>query len=213
MGGSSSFNEAGIYGTQGVPDPENIPGGRQSAVTWKDHSGNIWLFGGLGLDANGASEFLNDLWKYSAGQWTWMGGSSVRSVGPSGVYGTKGVPASGNLPPVRAGAVGWTDASGNFWLFGGLGLDAAGNVGGLNDLWEYSAGQWTWIAGANVVKQPATYGVQGSPASDNTPGAVMDAFGWTDVAGISGFSVGNSAEAPSRRLMTCGSSAQVSGRG
>jgi hypothetical protein len=29
------------------------------------------------------------------------------------------------------------DSSGNFWLFGGNGLDASGTLGYLNDVWEY----------------------------------------------------------------------------
>jgi len=33
--------------------------------------------------------------------------------------------------------VNWTDASGNFWLFGGNGFDSAGTQGYLNDLWKY----------------------------------------------------------------------------
>ena len=55
----------------------------------------------------------------------------------------------------------WTDAAGNFWLFGGNGYDSAGTSGYLNDLWKYSAGQWTWMGGSNVVNQQGTYGTQG----------------------------------------------------
>jgi hypothetical protein len=29
------------------------------------------------------------------------------------------------------------DASGNFWLFGGLGMDSTGTLGYLNDLWKF----------------------------------------------------------------------------
>ena len=35
-------------------------------------------------------------------------------------YGTQGTPAAGNTPGGRDGGVGWTDNSGNFWLFGGI---------------------------------------------------------------------------------------------
>ena len=54
---------AGVYGTQGIPAPTNIPGGREQATTWTDASGNVWLFGGNGKDVNGISGQLNDLWK------------------------------------------------------------------------------------------------------------------------------------------------------
>jgi hypothetical protein len=73
-------------------------------------------------------------WKYSDGEWTWMGGSNLH--GQQGTYGTLGVPAAGNIPGSRGQAVSWIDSSGNFWLFGGYGL-TDGAVGDLNDLWMY----------------------------------------------------------------------------
>lgn len=42
-----------------------------------------------------------------------------------GTYGTMGVEDPSNEPGSRFGAATWTDADGNFWLFGGEGL--AGN--------------------------------------------------------------------------------------
>jgi hypothetical protein len=134
MGGTNAFNQVGIYGTPGVPAPTNIPGGRTGAVTFADAAGNFWLFGGNGMDSTGtysAFQQLNDLWKYSDGQWTWISGSSVAMQ--SGTYGTQGTPAAGNVPTAREWAVGWTDTSGNLWLFGGFNSSGAD----LNDLWEY----------------------------------------------------------------------------
>jgi hypothetical protein len=86
------------------------------------------------MDSTGtysAFQQLNDLWKYSDGQWTWISGSSVAMQ--SGTYGTQGTPAAGNVPTAREWAVGWTDTSGNLWLFGGFNSSGAD----LNDLWEY----------------------------------------------------------------------------
>jgi hypothetical protein len=183
VGGSSSTNQSGIYGTVGVPDPANIPGARFGAVTWKDKSGDIWLFGGLGLDASGRSESLNDLWRYSNGQWTWMGGPQTTIPGDPGVYGTKGVPAPDNLPGGRSDAAAWTDSSGHFWLFGGVGADSAGNAGGLNDLWRFSNGEWTWISGSSTINQLGVYGTQGTPGPTNVPGARLNASAWIDASG------------------------------
>jgi N-acetylneuraminic acid mutarotase len=64
-----------------------------------------------------------------------MGGSNVAFK--SGTYGTQGTAAPGNLPGERYGAVTWTDAAANLWLFGGYGSDSAGTVNELNDLWKY----------------------------------------------------------------------------
>ena len=125
----------GTYGTQGTAAPGNVPGARYDAVTWTDAAGNLWLFGGYGPDSTGTRADLNDLWKYSAGEWTWMGGSNV--IEQQGTYGTQGTPAAGNVPGARSTAVTWTDAAGNLWLFGGYGSDSAGSNGFLNDLWKY----------------------------------------------------------------------------
>jgi len=181
VGGSNVADQPGVYGTLGTPAPGNVPGARNSSLRWTDASGNFWLFGGGGYDSAGADGTLNDLWKYSNGQWTWMSGSDVG--GQSGTYGTQGTPGPGNVPGARTFAVSWTGASGNLWLFGGFGRDSAGTSGNLNDLWKCSGGQWTWMSGSDVVDQPGTYGTQGTPAPGNVPGARDGAVTWTDASG------------------------------
>lgn len=183
MSGSTAANQPGIYGTLGTPSPDNVPGARVDAVGWADKSGDLWLFGGTAFDSTGATRFLNDLWKYSAGQWTWMGGSSVGLPWVAGVYGTQGISAPANVPGGRSGAVAWTDSAGSFWLFGGTGVDSAGNIGYLNDLWKYNAGQWTWISGSNLANPPGNYGVKGVAAPGNVPSPKIEATGWTDSSG------------------------------
>lgn len=181
MGGSNAANQTGMYGTLGTAAAGNVPGARNSGVGWIDKSGNFWLFGGSGNDSTGTQGDLNDLWKYSAGQWTWVGGANVANQ--TGTYGTLATPATGNIPGGRFHSVSWTDASGNLWLFGGNGYDSTGTPGYLNDLWEYSAGQWTWMGGASVVSQTGTYGTLGAAAASNVPGARQKAVSWTDASG------------------------------
>ena len=132
----------GKYGTLQTPAATNVPGSREDSAIWVDQRGNLWVFGGGGYDANNNNGNLNDLWEYSpsTGLWVWMGGPNAtnwNSDGWNGVYGTKGSPAAGNLPGGRNGGATWTDASGDLWLFGGIGVDASGNFSYLGDLWEY----------------------------------------------------------------------------
>jgi len=202
IGGSSttpnSFGQPGVYGTLGTPAVANIPGGRDSAATWTDSSGNFWLLGGEGVDANGNFGELNDLWEFnsSTNEWTWMGrsstfppsceGSTTTVCGQPGVYGTQGVPDAPNIPGGRWGASHWTDSSGNFWLFGGKGLDAAQNDGDLDDLWKFdpSANEWTWMGGSNTVGsnggQPGVYGTLEISAGTSVPGGRDSAASWID---------------------------------
>ena len=178
VGGSTAGNQAGSYGSEGVANGSNIPGGRWAAATQTDSAGNVWLFGGQGVDSAGNTGLLSDLWKFSGGQWTWVAGSNLANV--NGVYGTKGSGALANTPGGRQAGVLWVDPSGNVWLFGGFGLDSAGTGGPagaiLNDLWEFTGGQWVWVSGNNLANQTGTYGTQATNnlstgAAANVPGS------------------------------------------
>jgi len=144
VSGSDVVDAPGVYGTEGTPASGNMPGARADASTWVDHSGNLLLFGGLGVGQNPdlAPGAYSDLWSYSpsSGQWTWVSGAdkgSATTVSP--VYGTLGVAALGNTPGSRGSAASWIDASDNLWLFGGelvSGSEITSNS--LNDLWEFN---------------------------------------------------------------------------
>jgi Kelch motif/Galactose oxidase, central domain len=205
MGGTNTgVASSAIYGTMGTPAASNIPPARYQAATWTDSHGNFWIFGGgngylFGGGIQGVFDsFNNDVWKFnpSTKQWTWMGGSTASA------YGTLAVAAAGNLRTGRLGAASWVDANGNFWMFGGDGLDANGALGMLNDLWEYdpSSGQWTWMGGSSTFgsncflydiggpnerncAQPGVYGTMGTPSSTNIPRGRTGATTWTDQNG------------------------------
>src|SRR5215813_925618 len=100
--------------------------------------------------------------------------------------GLKGTPSPSNVPGGRRLAVGWTDRSGNLWLFGGISESTAippYSNAGVNDLWRYSGGEWTWMSGSNMTNQAGSYGTQGTPAPGNVPGARSDAVSWIDASG------------------------------
>lgn len=185
MKGSDTLTQPGVYGTMGISSPLNNPGSRHGAATWVDNNGDLWLFGGEGVSTNTVLCWLNDMWKYSisTGQWTWVRGSNLPNQ--NGTYGTKGVPSSTNNPGAREFMNSWTDATGNFWLFGGEGFPASGGIGGLNDLWRYNptTNEWTWMSGANVIDDPGAYGTKGVPSSTNTPGARHGSGATVDASG------------------------------
>jgi N-acetylneuraminic acid mutarotase len=64
VSGGSVANQAGTYGTKGIPSSSNNPGGRTESAAWADASDNLWLFGGTADDSTGASGNINDLWRY-----------------------------------------------------------------------------------------------------------------------------------------------------
>lgn len=199
----------GVYGTQGTPLAANAagPGGRQVATLWVDHAGNVWLFGGLGLDSAGTRNpralsglsagtvipdgaLLNDLWKYNpgTGQWTWVsGGGTTGLADQTGVYGTQQTAAAGNNPGSRWGSVGFVDSSNNLWVTTGWGYASATaqSTGYLNDVWEYqqSSAQWIWWKGSTDVNQAGSFPTQYPPSwlvpyPTNTPGGRFGAAYW-----------------------------------
>lgn len=178
------------------------PPGRELAAYWTDAQGNFWLFGGYGLvtpaGMPGWATAINDLWKYTPtgstrtqGSWKLMGGSNQ-----------PGVVNTSSMPGDRAGAAFAVDASGNVWLFGGLGVGPQ-TWGALNDLWEYTPGSggavgtWNmvWSSGPNVVNQPGNYGTQNTASSTNAPGGRWNSVCWMDSNGnfwlFGGFAIGS----------------------
>ena len=181
IGGGNGENASGVYGTQGAPSASNTPGSRQASSAWTDSAGNLWLFGGYGYDSNGNVGELNDLWQFNqaGGQWMWVSGG--HAVDASGLFGTQGTASVSTVPGARQAASTWTDSAGNLWLFGGYGYNAAGGLGALNDLWQYSStsGQWTWVSGGNTANAIGLYGSQGVASVSTQPGARQAASAWT----------------------------------
>jgi N-acetylneuraminic acid mutarotase len=72
------------------------------------------------------------------------------------------------------------DASGRFWLFGGVGQDSTGAAGALSDLWVFdpATSLWTWVSGSTLIDAPGIYG-----SSGNTPGARYAVQTYTDSHG------------------------------
>jgi N-acetylneuraminic acid mutarotase len=187
MRGLNTGTTMGVYGTQGVAAPGNDPGSRHGCATWTDAQGNLWLFGGEGIIPN--DNWYSDLWKYNptTNQWTWVKGPNVPNVGAT--YGTMGVPNPANNPGCREFCMSWTDAAGNFWLYGGDGVGATyapPPMNKLGDLWKYNptTNQWTWMAGPNTVNAPGVYGTQNVPSPANYPGGRYWGATWVDANGV-----------------------------
>ena len=51
--------------------------------------------------------------------WTWISGSN--SINQGGIYGSKGIASSSNIPGAHYLSISWIDSNNNLWLFGGYG--------------------------------------------------------------------------------------------
>jgi hypothetical protein len=90
------------------------------------------LFAGCGGGSSGSS-LANNVW-------TWVSGSKTVNALPVDTAGTTATPGA------RSGAMTWSDASGNLWLFGGVGYPSSTSTSSteLNDVWEYVPSTSTW---------------------------------------------------------------------
>ena len=167
ISGASTTGTAGNYAAGGAP------GARDAAQTWSDGAGNLWMYGGHGVDGSGTTGMLGDLWKYSSGgAWTSLGGS------PSANNAT-----TATAPGSREAAATWVDSAGNLWMFGGNGYDSNGAQGALGDLWEYTGGGWALKGGSTVKSAPGSWGTVGQAAAGVVPSARYGAAAWVDASG------------------------------
>ena len=186
MAGPDIINQKGKYGSATTFSTTYNPGGRFGAASWTDANGDLWLFGGYGIDTSNGQGYLNDLWKFSISQnqWAYMGGTT--GLFQAGIYTSLGVPSSTIYPGARRNPTFWEDANGNFFLFGGLGNTTSPNsVGMLHDLWKYNPtnSQWTWLHGSQFLDQHGYYGTLGTSSPTNMPGSRQGGNGWTDNVG------------------------------
>lgn len=175
--GATVTGATGVYGSNGVPHLSNIPGCR-SLLGLTSGPTTIWVFGGTGMDGVGDSGPLNDLWKYDISNniWTWVSGSTIRRQ--VGDYGTFKTPGPTNTPGARVDGQ-LMLKNNEIWLFGGESYDSVGNIGTVNDLWNFvivdtngiTVNAWRWVTGSSVRYAMGVYGTLGEYSPLNTPGA------------------------------------------
>ncbi len=181
-GSNALGSSGGVYGTKGVASTTNTPGSRYGGATWVDNNGDLWMFGGDGSAAS-SSGLLQDLWKYSPANNTWMWVSGSNAAGQWGTYAF--TPSLSNVPGSRHSAVTWVDNAGNLWLFGGYGLTTNLTLGYLSDLWKFdvTTSMWSWISGNSVPNSLGTYGTKGTASTFNKPSGRQGSVSWIDNTG------------------------------
>ncbi len=129
-----------VRGLQGVGANSNTPGARGRAATWVDTDGNLWLYGGDGVDDLSLGDMYStygDLWKFDTKleQWIWVRGDDNKYS----VYGDSAQESASFSPNIRSGGASWADESGNLWMFGGH-----DNVWFRADVWKYNIARNMW---------------------------------------------------------------------
>ncbi|HKR04706.1 MAG TPA: kelch repeat-containing protein [Bacteroidia bacterium] len=175
MKGPNIGGQPGVYGTMGIEDPSNVPGGRWVYCSWTDSNDKFWLFGGSAGFIN-----TNDMWYYDplTNNWTWKSGSNQGNN--PGVYGPLCSSSINYVPGARyENRARWTTSCGKFWLYGGNGSPVA-----FSDLWYFDPLnlEWTLVEGLPLNPLPV-YGSIGVPGIANTPGRRGGTNSWLSTTG------------------------------
>ncbi|WP_317897909.1 LamG-like jellyroll fold domain-containing protein [Aurantibacillus circumpalustris] len=180
--GSNNTAQIGTYGTKGIANSSNTPGTRYGAKSWKDNSGNLWLYSGYGY-ASSSIGYLNDVWKFnvSTSQWTWMNGSNTQDA--TTLAGTQSVPSLTASPGGRHLSSLWSDANDNMYVHGGSGMSFGGPQQ-LNDTWKYNCttNEWAYVRGS-LYEIAGNYGTASVTATSNDPGSGYSRMSWKDNSG------------------------------
>lgn len=141
-GGSSGLNNGGNYGLKGQSSPSNIPAAAAGFAV-ADANQGYYLYGGEGINAQGAPALFSHLWFFDTQlqEWTWLGGSCSGTA----VFGKATANRASLSPGHLYGAAAWWSEQGLF-LFGGYRDSLKLEVS--NNLWHWDGQNWAWLKGA-----------------------------------------------------------------
>lgn len=144
LGGSTQVQSPRVLpepGGFGVEGNALTPGGRSESTHWLGADGQLYLFGGYGVDVGGKSGWMGDLWSLDPQslRWRCLHSAALNANGDA------------QHPSARAAANGWVDEAGRCMLWGGRGMAGSGSANGsLNDLWAFDpkTQNWSWCGGS-----------------------------------------------------------------
>ena len=135
VAGDTTINSPGNYTSYCTYSGSSGPASRyeHKAPMTLGYKSAFYTFGGYYF-ASINEGVLNDLWQFDNQlmQWKWISGNN--NPFDAGNYGALEVASASNLPPARFGQCSWVDSSGVFWMWGGRGGSAWGQ---LNDMWMF----------------------------------------------------------------------------
>ncbi|XP_069113636.1 uncharacterized protein [Argopecten irradians] len=143
INGRRATGLVGKYAFRGQHARGNQPGCRRGGLGVVDTIGNLWLFGGEGADTHADSvssekppKILADLWHFHVLKNEWAYKDGFASGNSAGIYnGDKNTYYTGSQLGSRYDSMSVV-AGNTILVYGGVGLDASGKKGLLDDFWE-----------------------------------------------------------------------------
>lgn len=182
VAGSNLANQAGVYGTQGVPDAANFPGGRIRGVACAQGD-TAYLFFGRGYDSASAFGLLNDVFVFDCTtlEYTWVNGADTVNALPNGHLDPNVLDPSYTPGAREAGAIYGVDLTYQLInIVGGSGFDSNGDQGKLVDHWVFdiATSQWRYSLNPHIANQVGTAVRINDASATSHPGARYYAAYW-----------------------------------
>ncbi len=193
VSGSEEANKAGKWSKKFDEKKSNPLGSRSGSAAWTDDQGNLFVFGGAGVDIESGKEvYFNDLWQFVPGKRIWIQVSE--HIQPNEKVNAAGTKAKNqekqtreDWPSVRKNALTWTmEKSGKLWMYGGFGSDENGhNKGSLSDMWCYDLrkNQWERVSGDFRFNAESSIEKINLEFKGNYPGFRTKSITWVDEKG------------------------------
>lgn len=158
------------FGVKGVYNSTNTPGKRSQSITFIDNEGNLYLWGGTGIDYTTYTIPYNDLWKYdvSIQQWAWIGGADN-----AGNYGAIGIESDLFFPSARIDVNPILSNDGMLFFYGGY-----YRYSNKFDLWKYNPNNNSWTLLFLPSDNMQNIGNIGVEDINNKPGVLIDYTSW-----------------------------------
>jgi len=77
--GPTNVSTSPVYGTKGIPNAANTPGGRMGSNAWMDAQNNYWIYGGFGGN-------YGDLWRYTPDTTCGSGACALATQPPIAIF-------------------------------------------------------------------------------------------------------------------------------
>lgn len=174
--------------TKVEPKSSSVPLGRSGAMTWRELSGNLYMYGGQRIEKeeHGVKRsFLSDLWLFNMKNQSWhLVNGDVTGQQKLANYGNLGISYAKNTPGPRMHSATWV-VEDTLWLYGGLGCGDGTNRchihSMLADLWMFNLTNlyWMWQGGSKRLDLPPEFGEKGHSASNNSPGSRSGSVAWS----------------------------------
>lgn len=198
VSGNDLAGQSPIHGTVGTPTATTVPGGRYGVGVLCDEVGDIWVFGGRGIDSEKRIGFLNDLWHFDVNseKWTWEGGETKGYLDQT-IYAQDFQDGNRGLELTEISLNGtntwWrADYNGNYYAeINGYGDNANSEDWLITPSLDLSAFNYAEITFRNVSNYSGgTFQVLVSTNWDGTTSGLSSAT-WTDLSSNAYFSQGN----------------------